>query len=81
MSKTNHNQWLLEHKSDIIPLHKWQRTVNVMSKIFKAPAGFIVQHTDQGYQIVIASCQDSNPYHSSMWFSSAVSSYRYWSGN
>lgn len=33
-----------------------------MAKIFKAPAGFIVQHSPAGYQVVIASEQDSNPY-------------------
>ena len=62
MTTHNHNQWVLEQKHQLIPLDKWQKTINVMSNLFQAPAGFIVQHTNQGYQVVIASQQNSNPY-------------------
>lgn len=62
MSAYNHNQWVIEDDQSSIPLAKWQKTIDVMASIFQAPAGFIVQHTNQGYQVVIASQQDSNPY-------------------
>ncbi|MDJ1182968.1 ATP-binding protein [Roseofilum casamattae] len=56
------DRWLFDDEQYAIPLTKWQKTIDVMAKIFQAPAGFIVQHTNQGYQVVIASQQDSNPY-------------------
>lgn len=56
------DQWVLEDEQGLLPTKKWQKTVNVMARIFKAPAGFIVQHSAEGYQVVIASKQDSNPY-------------------
>jgi len=62
MTAHNHNQWVLEQKNEGIPLDKWQKTIDVMSNLFQAPAGFIVQHTNKGYQVVIASQQNSNPY-------------------
>ncbi|NEO84570.1 MAG: response regulator [Spirulina sp. SIO3F2] len=62
MTTNNHNQWVLDQKHELLPLKKWQKTINVMSNLFQAPAGFIVQHTNKGYQVVIASQQDSNPY-------------------
>lgn len=55
-------QWVLEDKEGLVPLQKWQKTVDVMARIFGAPAGFIVQHGPDGYQVVIASQQESNPY-------------------
>jgi len=56
------DQWVIEEKDDLVPLDKWQKTVDVMARIFKAPAGFIVQYRPKGYQIVISSDQESNPY-------------------
>ncbi len=58
----NPDHWVLEDKNSLISLSKWQKTVNVMAKIFGAPAGFIVQKGAKGYQVVIASEQDSNIY-------------------
>lgn len=56
------NSWVLEDKNGLISLSKWQKTVNVMAKVFAAPAGFIVQRGPDGYQVVIASEQESNIY-------------------
>ncbi|WP_415896936.1 diguanylate cyclase [Neptuniibacter sp. QD72_48] len=56
------DQWVIEEKDDLVPLDKWQKTVDVMARIFQAPAGFIVQYRPKGYQVVIASDQESNPY-------------------
>ena len=54
--------WLLDNPHDLISLDKWQQTVNLLAELFNAPAGFLVQHTHDGYQITIASEQNSNPY-------------------
>lgn len=56
------DQWVLDETDGLIPLSKWQKTVDVMARVFDAPAGFIVQFTPLGYQVVISSDQESNPY-------------------
>ena len=56
------NKWLLTEPNNLISLDKWQRTVNLLAKLFKAPAGFLVQHTERGYQVTLSSEQESNPY-------------------
>lgn len=56
------DQWVLDDKDGLVPLDKWQKTVDVMARVFKAPAGFIVQFNPIGYQVVIASNQETNPY-------------------
>ncbi|EAR59775.1 sensor domain-containing diguanylate cyclase [Neptuniibacter caesariensis] len=56
------DQRVFEDKDGLVPLDKWQKTVDVMARIFQAPAGFVVQYTPLGYQVVIASNQESNPY-------------------
>lgn len=56
------DSWVLEDKDRLVPLTKWQKTVDVMARIFSAPAGFIVQYSPEGYQVVIASNQESNIY-------------------
>ncbi len=56
------DRWLLDNQDSLVPLSKWQRTVDIMARVFAAPAGFIVQHTPAGYQVVIASQQVDNPY-------------------
>lgn len=59
----NPHHWILEQDHSLIPLSKWQRTVDLMAKLFHAPAGFIVQYTDKGgYQIVLSNSSDENPY-------------------
>ena len=54
--------WILDANYPSVSLDKWQTTVDLMTEVFNAPAGYIVQHTPQGYQFVIASDQKSNPY-------------------
>lgn len=55
--------WVLNGVFPELSLEKWQKTVDIMARIFRAPAGFIVQYRgDQGYQITVASRQESNPY-------------------
>ncbi|MEC4726096.1 sensor domain-containing diguanylate cyclase [Shewanella sp. D64] len=56
------NKFLLDNPNDLISLDKWQKTVNLLAKLFDAPAGFLVQHTSTGFQVTIASEQDTNPY-------------------
>lgn len=56
------DKFLLDNPNDLISIDKWQKTVNLLAKLFDAPAGFLVQHTPDGFQVTIASEQDSNPY-------------------
>ncbi len=58
----DNNTWLLDQDTQLISLNKWQKTVDIIASIFETPAGFIVQKTEQGFQIVIASEGDKNPY-------------------
>jgi diguanylate cyclase (GGDEF)-like protein len=54
--------WLLDNSESLISINKWQRTVDLLAKLFDAPAGFLVQHTPAGFQVTVASDQSSNPY-------------------
>ncbi len=54
--------FLLDKPNELISLDKWQKTVNLLAKVFHAPAGFLVQYTPDGFQVTIASQQSSNPY-------------------
>lgn len=56
------DKFLLDNPNDLISIEKWQKTVNLLAKLFDAPAGFLVQHTSSGFQVTIASEQESNPY-------------------
>ncbi|AQS38137.1 diguanylate cyclase (GGDEF) domain-containing protein [Shewanella psychrophila] len=56
------DKFLLDNPNDLISIEKWQKTVNLLAKLFDAPAGFLVQHTSSGFQVTIASEQASNPY-------------------
>lgn len=56
------DKFLLDNPNDLISIEKWQKTVNLLAKLFDAPAGFLVQHTSAGFQVTIASEQASNPY-------------------
>ncbi|NRA61314.1 MAG: sensor domain-containing diguanylate cyclase [Psychrobium sp.] len=58
----NKNDWLLTAPQNLISLDKWQKTVNLLSKIFNAPASFVVQYTTKGFQVTLASQQPENPY-------------------
>ena len=54
--------WLLDNPDSLISIDKWQQTINLLAKLFDAPAGFLVQHTQAGFQITVSSDQASNPY-------------------
>ncbi len=54
--------WLLDSTDNLISLNKWQQTVDLLAKLFDAPAGFLVQHTGCGFQVTVSSDQSSNPY-------------------
>ncbi|WP_067865763.1 sensor domain-containing diguanylate cyclase [Neptuniibacter marinus] len=56
------DQWVLDESEGSVPLAKWQKTIDVMARVFNAPAGFIVQYAPEGFQVVISSGQASNPY-------------------
>jgi len=58
----NQNDWLLTDPNTLISLDKWQKTVNLLSKFFNAPASFVVQYTQKGFQVTLASEQNENPY-------------------
>jgi len=58
----DNNTWLLDQDNQLISLNKWQKTVDIIARIFETPAGFIVQKTEKGFQIVIASEGEQNPY-------------------
>ncbi|QQX80744.1 sensor domain-containing diguanylate cyclase [Shewanella sp. KX20019] len=58
----NTDTFLLEDPNELISTDKWQKTVNLLAKLFDAPAGFLVQYTEKGFQVTIASEQESNPY-------------------
>ncbi|KIO36800.1 sensor domain-containing diguanylate cyclase [Shewanella sp. cp20] len=55
-------RFLLDNPIDLISLDKWQKTVNLLARVFNAPASFLVQYTPKGFQVTIASKQVSNPY-------------------
>ncbi|WP_299797397.1 sensor domain-containing diguanylate cyclase [uncultured Shewanella sp.] len=55
-------RFLLDTPHDLISIEKWQKTINLLARLFDAPAGFLVQYTPHGFQVTIASEQDSNPY-------------------
>ena len=58
----DHNAFILDSNSILYPMKKWQSTIDLLAEIFKAPAAFIVQRGKGGFQVAIASAQESNPY-------------------
>lgn len=57
------HEWLLEQNDEFFSLIKWQKTVDLMSRIFKASASFVVQYQDNtSFKVIIASQQSENPY-------------------
>jgi len=57
-----HEEWLTPENQELVPLSRWQNTVNLMADLFRAPAAFIVQHGPDGFRVTIASEQEANPY-------------------
>jgi len=58
----NHDEWILEQQNPMISLKKWQTTVDLMARLYEAPAAYISQFTSRGFQIVIANSNPANPY-------------------
>ncbi len=44
-------------------MEKWQRMVNIMSKLLRVPTGFIMKVNDPDFQIFTTNVADTNPYH------------------
>ncbi len=55
------NNWFLEQDLAKETLLIWQELTNLMAELCQTPAGFIVQMTKDGYQIVIANQAKENP--------------------
>ncbi|WOT05553.1 sensor domain-containing diguanylate cyclase [Shewanella youngdeokensis] len=58
----NTDIFLLDEPNELISTEKWQKTVDLLARLFEAPAGFLVQYTDKGFQVTISSSQETNPY-------------------
>jgi len=58
----NHDEWILEQQNPMISLKKWQTTIDLMARLYEAPAAYITQKTSRGLQIVIASSNSANPH-------------------
>jgi len=56
------NKWVFRRADKQFSLEKWQKTINLMTELFSAPAGFIVHKTDNVYRIIVSSEQQENPY-------------------
>lgn len=54
--------WFLEQDIAKDTLKIWQELINLMAELCLTPAGFIVQMTEKGYQVVIANNSEENPY-------------------
>ena len=44
-------------------MEKWQRMVNIMSKLLRVPTGFIMKVNAPDIQIFTSNIADTNPYH------------------
>lgn len=62
IQKIEHDKFLLNRPNELISLQKWQKTINLLAKMYNAPASFLVQYTQEGFQVTISSEQPSNPY-------------------
>lgn len=54
--------WLLGSITAVDVLDKWQETINLIVELLAAPVGVIVQKNSDGFQIVVASQEKSNPF-------------------
>lgn len=59
---TQEEQWLRTDPNSLISLTKWQKTVNLLASFFDAPASFIVQYREQGFQVTLTNEGPENPY-------------------
>ena len=57
------HEWLLEQSDEFFSLKKWQKTVDLMSRIFNASAGFVIEYQeDTNFKVTVSSKQSENPY-------------------
>lgn len=56
------DKWFLEQELAKDTLVTWQELVDLMAELCQTPAGFIVQMTTNGYQVVISNKSEENPY-------------------
>ena len=47
------DQWAFSGVDGQISLHKWQKTIDLITGLFSSPSGYIVQATSKGYRVVI----------------------------
>jgi len=59
---SNADQWLLDTEQQIAPLIRWQKSINLTTRMFQAPSGVILQHRQQGYQVASAAEHPANPF-------------------
>ena len=59
----NRDKWILETEQSTISLEKWQETVELLARLFHSPSCFILQYSQNGYQVAISSQHERNPYH------------------
>lgn len=65
---TNQDEWILDQQIPMISLKKWQSTINLIAKLYESPAAYVLQHTSNGFQIVISSNARSL-FSAGQWFS------------
>ncbi|MBQ4849626.1 sensor domain-containing diguanylate cyclase [Pseudoalteromonas sp. MMG012] len=53
---------LLQQTKSQETLAKWQKTIDLMARVFNAPAGFIVQAQEAGFSVLVANKNSDNPY-------------------
>lgn len=58
----NHDEWILEQQNPMISLKKWQTTIDLMARLYEAPAAYVNQSTSRGMQVIVASSNAANPY-------------------
>ena len=47
------DKWAFSGVDGQISLHKWQKTMDLITELFSAPSSYIVQATSKGYRVVI----------------------------
>ena len=61
-TNTDREAWLLNSKSAVEVLGKWQETINLIAELLAAPVGVIVQKNSNGFQLVVSSQTEANPF-------------------
>ncbi len=56
------NKWTFHQPDNPFSLQKWQKTIDLITELFSAPAGFIVYKATDVYHIIVSSEHKENPY-------------------